>query len=70
MPVESDLAELGVGYALAGQYSSGAELSALAERLGAGALDPRLLEGLAWASYTVARRVGSWQSASLDATSN
>jgi NAD(P)-dependent dehydrogenase (short-subunit alcohol dehydrogenase family)/acyl dehydratase len=52
-PVEADLAELGVGYTLAGRYSSGAELSALAERLGAGALDPRLLEGLAWASYTV-----------------
>jgi AhpD family alkylhydroperoxidase len=32
--------------------------------------DDALVAATAWASYTVARRVGSWQSASLDATSN
>jgi NAD(P)-dependent dehydrogenase (short-subunit alcohol dehydrogenase family) len=41
------------GWATAGAYRPGPELQALADRFGAGALDPRLLEGIAWASNVV-----------------
>jgi NAD(P)-dependent dehydrogenase (short-subunit alcohol dehydrogenase family)/acyl dehydratase len=52
-PAKPEPTELCAGHALAGDYASGEELAGLAERLGAGAVDPRLLEGLAWASYVV-----------------
>jgi NAD(P)-dependent dehydrogenase (short-subunit alcohol dehydrogenase family) len=45
--------ELSAGHTLRGEYETGRELGALARRLGAGALDPRLRDGLAWASYVV-----------------
>ncbi len=52
-PAEPRPHELTAGYALRGEYRTGPELGALARRFGAGALDSRLLEGLAWASYVV-----------------
>ncbi len=52
-PAERPTSELRAGYELRGEYAAGPELDALARRFGAGALDPRLLEGLAWASYVV-----------------
>ena len=52
-PAEPSPSELTPGYALQGEYATGPEIDALARRLGTGALDPRLLEGLAWASYVV-----------------
>jgi NAD(P)-dependent dehydrogenase (short-subunit alcohol dehydrogenase family)/acyl dehydratase len=45
--------ELEPGLSVRGSYSAGPELGTLARRLGAEALDPALLEGLAWASYVV-----------------
>jgi NAD(P)-dependent dehydrogenase (short-subunit alcohol dehydrogenase family)/acyl dehydratase len=52
-PAERPTSELRAGYELRGEYRTGPELGVLARRFGAGALDPRLLEGLAWASYVV-----------------
>jgi NAD(P)-dependent dehydrogenase (short-subunit alcohol dehydrogenase family) len=52
-PAEPSPSDLPTGRALRGDYRAGPELDALARDLGAGALDPRLLEGLAWASYVV-----------------
>jgi NAD(P)-dependent dehydrogenase (short-subunit alcohol dehydrogenase family)/acyl dehydratase len=52
-PAEPSAEEMVAGQALAVEYAAGAELNAIARRLRAGALDPRLLEGLAWASYVV-----------------
>jgi NAD(P)-dependent dehydrogenase (short-subunit alcohol dehydrogenase family) len=53
-PAEPSAQELTAGHTLHGEYASdSAELDALARRFGAGALDPRLLEGLAWTSYVV-----------------
>ncbi len=39
--------------ALGGPYTAGDELHTLADRLGAGQLDPALREGIGWASYLV-----------------
>ena len=52
-PAEPLLSELRAGHSLRGEYATGPELDVLARRFGAGALDRRLLEGLAWASYVV-----------------
>jgi NAD(P)-dependent dehydrogenase (short-subunit alcohol dehydrogenase family) len=52
-PAEPSPSELTPGYALRGEYATGPELDAIARRFDAGALDSRLLEGLAWASYVV-----------------
>jgi NAD(P)-dependent dehydrogenase (short-subunit alcohol dehydrogenase family)/acyl dehydratase len=52
-PAERLTSELRAGYELRGEYATGPGLDALAARFGAAALDPRLLEGLAWASYVV-----------------
>jgi NAD(P)-dependent dehydrogenase (short-subunit alcohol dehydrogenase family)/acyl dehydratase len=45
--------ELRAGDEVAGAFRSGPELQELARRFGVEALDPALLEGLAWASYAV-----------------
>jgi NAD(P)-dependent dehydrogenase (short-subunit alcohol dehydrogenase family)/acyl dehydratase len=52
-PAEPQASELTVGHTLHGAYSAGARLHEIARRLGAAALDPRLLEALAWGSYAV-----------------
>ncbi len=52
-PAEPGPAELSAGHTLRGEYAPGSELDMLARRFGAGALDRRLLEGLAWVSYVV-----------------
>jgi NAD(P)-dependent dehydrogenase (short-subunit alcohol dehydrogenase family) len=52
-PAEPGACELSPGHALRGEYATGPGFAALAARFGADALDPRLLEGLAWASYVV-----------------
>ncbi len=52
-PAQRRGSELCPGSSLRGSYQPAPELYTLAGRLGAGALDPRLLEGLAWASYVV-----------------
>jgi NAD(P)-dependent dehydrogenase (short-subunit alcohol dehydrogenase family)/acyl dehydratase len=52
-PAEPSAEEIVAGHGLTVEYATGVELEALAGRLHAGALDPRLLEGLAWASYVV-----------------
>lgn len=52
-PAEPRASDLSAGHGLRGEYATGPKLAALALRFGAGALDPRLLEGLAWASYVV-----------------
>jgi NAD(P)-dependent dehydrogenase (short-subunit alcohol dehydrogenase family) len=56
-PAEPCGAGLDAGRALQGAYEAAPELVALAERLGAGGLDRRLLEGLAWASYVVGMEI-------------
>jgi NAD(P)-dependent dehydrogenase (short-subunit alcohol dehydrogenase family) len=56
-PAEPSASELGAGHTLRGEYTAGPELAALALHLGAGALDQRLLEGLAWASYVVGMEI-------------
>src|SRR5205807_8541687 len=52
-PAQPDVGELRTGHALRGRYQSGSELQEVARRFGAAALDRRLLEALAWASYIV-----------------
>jgi NAD(P)-dependent dehydrogenase (short-subunit alcohol dehydrogenase family)/acyl dehydratase len=52
-PAEPSSAELSEGHSLRGSYASRLGLDDLARGLGAGAIDSRLLEGLAWASYVV-----------------
>jgi NAD(P)-dependent dehydrogenase (short-subunit alcohol dehydrogenase family)/acyl dehydratase len=52
-PAEPSEAELAGARKLFGRYEPGSALRALAGRLGADALDPRLLAGLGWASYVV-----------------
>jgi len=52
-PAEPSASELHAGRELHGRYATGPALEALALGFGAGALDRRLLEGLAWASYVV-----------------
>jgi len=53
-PAEPEPAELTPGAATGGAYATRTEaLQGLAHSLGAGPLDPALLEGLAWASYVV-----------------
>jgi NAD(P)-dependent dehydrogenase (short-subunit alcohol dehydrogenase family) len=56
-PAEPSASELSAGNTLRGEYTAGPELAALALDLGAGALDQRLLEGLAWASYVVGMEI-------------
>src|SRR5579863_3095120 len=45
------------GYAVEGAWSAGTELNEIAAELGAGAVEPALLQGLAWASYVVGMEV-------------
>lgn len=52
-PAQPGARELSPHHVLRGGYAAGPELDAIASRFGAGMLDPRLLEGLAWASYVV-----------------
>jgi NAD(P)-dependent dehydrogenase (short-subunit alcohol dehydrogenase family)/acyl dehydratase len=52
-PAEPSVCELRTGHTLRGRYEGAPELREIARRLDAGALDPRLLEGLAWTSYVV-----------------
>jgi NAD(P)-dependent dehydrogenase (short-subunit alcohol dehydrogenase family) len=56
-PAEPRASDLSAGHTLRGEYAAGGELSTLARNLDAGALDPRLLEGLAWASYVVGMEI-------------
>jgi NAD(P)-dependent dehydrogenase (short-subunit alcohol dehydrogenase family)/acyl dehydratase len=57
-PAEPELGDLTPGAATGGAYAARAEeLRALAASLGAGRLDPALLEGLAWASYVVGMEI-------------
>ncbi|HEX5851455.1 MAG TPA: SDR family NAD(P)-dependent oxidoreductase [Solirubrobacteraceae bacterium] len=56
-PAESSVSDLSAAHTLRCEYAAGPELTELALRLGAGALDPRLLEGLAWASYVVGMEI-------------
>jgi NAD(P)-dependent dehydrogenase (short-subunit alcohol dehydrogenase family)/acyl dehydratase len=53
VPAEPRACELRTGHTLRGGYASGPGLREIARRFGAAALDQRLLEGLAWASYVV-----------------
>ena len=52
-PAETSASELRAGHSIRGGYVARPGLDDLAKALGAGAVDPRLLEGLAWASYVV-----------------
>ncbi|MBA3806786.1 MAG: SDR family NAD(P)-dependent oxidoreductase [Solirubrobacterales bacterium] len=53
VPAQPSASDLQAGHTFGGEYVTGAELDALARRFDVGALDRRLLEGLAWASYVV-----------------
>jgi len=52
-PADRELASLAGGPPIVGTYAARPELGQVAERWGASALAPALLEGLAWASYVV-----------------
>ncbi len=52
-PADLLASELSSGFELRGEYAASPDLDVLARGFGASALDPRLLEGLAWASYVV-----------------
>ncbi len=52
-PADVELAAVAAGDEVAGEYGAGAELAELARRWDAQALDPGLLEALAWSSYVV-----------------
>jgi NAD(P)-dependent dehydrogenase (short-subunit alcohol dehydrogenase family) len=52
-PADRSSSEMRTGHMVSGEYASGSELDTLARGFGAGALDRRLLEGLAWGSYVV-----------------
>lgn len=52
-PAVRSAQELTPGLVVGGEYRCDPEVHALARRLGAGALDRRLVEGLAWSSYLV-----------------
>ena len=53
LAADPDVVGLAPGHTIAGEYSPAPELEQIARRFGAEALDPRLLEGLAWVSYVV-----------------
>jgi NAD(P)-dependent dehydrogenase (short-subunit alcohol dehydrogenase family)/acyl dehydratase len=52
-PAEMGAGEPRAGHTLHGRYQSAPGLDEIAQRFGAAALHPHLLEGLAWASYVV-----------------
>jgi NAD(P)-dependent dehydrogenase (short-subunit alcohol dehydrogenase family)/acyl dehydratase len=52
-PATRPASELAPGHAVRAEYEAGPGLRAIARALGAEALNPRLLEGLAWSSYVV-----------------